>query len=442
MISLKKSNWLSAQLVRLFEYQQNQETSKNRLGAFTVTVFSRFTAALLMATTIQAAPAAPPDHGSTNIERANSINIHVSRNEELRRALNSAKPGTTVLVAPGKYQGGLSLNNLKGTAKQPILIAAADPRQPPIFEGGNTCLHLIQPAHVELRHLILQGARANGLNIDDGGSKETPAHHVVLRNLTVQDIGSDRNHDGIKLSGLNDFQIQNCTVKRWGQKGSGIDMVGCQRGTISGCTFRDGDNIYGNGVQMKGGSRNITVSHCRFENAGSRAINIGGSTGLPFFRPQPAGFEAKDITVEDCTFIGSMAAIAFVGVDGAHVHHNTIYRPAKWVLRILQENKNNSFVPSRKGRFTNNLVVLRSDEVREVINIGPQTAPETFQFADNWWYLLDRPERTQQLVRLPTRETGGSYGQDPRFKAANSGDLSLQPDSPVKNVGPRQQDRQ
>jgi hypothetical protein len=137
-----------------------------------------------------------------------------------------------------------------------------------------------------------------------------------------------------------------------------------------------------------------------------------------------------------------MAAIAFVGVDGAHVHHNTIYRPAKWVLRILQENKNNSFVPSRKGRFTNNLVVLRSDEVREVINIGPQTAPETFQFADNWWYLLDRPERTQQLVRLPTRETGGSYGQDPRFKAANSGDLSLQPDSPVKNVGPRQQDRQ
>ena len=40
-------------------------------------------------------------------------------------------------------------------------------------------------------------------------------------------------------------------------------------------------------------------------------VNIGGSTGRAYFRPRPEGFEAKDITVEDCTFVGSGAA--FVG---------------------------------------------------------------------------------------------------------------------------------
>ena len=407
-----------------------------RPARLSLALLSCFTVVLLFDATIPATQAAPP---TTNFKTAASTVIHVSNVEELRRALRTVKPGTSILLAPGTFQGGLSVNQLQGTEKQPIRIAAADPNQRPIIEGGNSCLHLIDPAYVELRDLVLKGARTNGLNIDDGGSKKTPAHHVVLHGLTIQDIGSNRNHDGIKLSGLNDFLIQNCTVKRWGKNGSGIDMVGCLRGTVSNCTFQEGDKIFGNGVQMKGGSRNITVSHCRFENAGGRGINIGGSTGLEFFRPQPDGFEAKDITVADCTFSGSMAAIAFVGVDGAHVHHNTIYRPTKWIVRILQENKHNSFVPSRKGRFTNNLIVFRSDEVGTVINVGPQTAPETFQFADNWWYLLDRPERTQQLVRLPTRETGGSYGQDPRFKAANSGDLSLQTDSPVKHAGPRPQ---
>jgi len=78
-----------------------------------------------------------------------------------------------------------------------------------------------------------------------------------------------------------------------------------------------------------------------------------------------------------------MAAIAFVGVDGANVHHNTIYQPTRWVMRILQENGNENFVPSRNGRFANNIVVLRSDEMGEVVNIGANTAPSTFKFSDN-----------------------------------------------------------
>ncbi|MBC7853578.1 MAG: hypothetical protein IAF94_09090, partial [Pirellulaceae bacterium] len=157
----------------------------------------------------------------------------------------------------------------------------------------------------------------------------------------------------------------------------------------------------------------------------------------PYFRPKPQGYEAKDITVEDCTFLGSMAPVAFVGVDGAIVQHNTFYRPTRWLLRILQENQDAQFAPCRNGRFKNNIVVFRAAEVASVVNVGGGTSPETFEFAGNFWYCEDRPERTQRLVQLPAAEKSGIYGRDPLFNDAAKGDLQRRSASPAKNAGPR-----
>jgi len=360
--------------------------------------------------------------------------LEVRTRDELLRTAAAAEPGTRIALAPGSYEGGISLAGLHGAPDRPIVLAAADPARPPVIEGGGFCLHLVDPAYVELCDLVLTKGRGNGLNIDDGGSAESPAHHVVLRNVTVRDIGSDRNHDAIKLSGLDDFRIEGCTVERWGKQGSGIDMVGCHQGLITGCTFRDGDRVGANGVQMKGGSRAITIRRCRFENAGGRAVNLGGSTGGPYFRPPSPGYEAKDLVVEDSTFIGSMAPVAFVGVDGATVRHNTFYRPTRWLLRMLQENQDPSLAPCRNGAFTNNIVAFRGDEVATTVNVGPGTAPETFRFSGNAWYQLDRPEATRRTVRLPVAETGGTFGEDPGFRHADAGDLELNEPRPA---GPR-----
>lgn len=367
--------------------------------------------------------------------------IRVGNRDELALALHDPKPGTTISIAPGTYRGGLSGGRLRGTKEEPIVIAGADPKNPPVIHGGGGGLHLSSPEHVELRDLTFAKATGNGINIDDGGSAEAPAHHLVLRNVVVRDVGPDGNRDGIKLSGIVDFELDGCRVERWGSSGSAIDMVGCQRGVISHCTFAEAaDNA--NGVQTKGGSQEIVIRRCRFQNAGGRAINIGGSTGLAFFRGvpgverseppasevkpanKPSPFEAKNITVEDCEILGSMCAIAFVGVDGALVQHNTIYRPTRWPLRILQENTDERFVKSRNGVFKNNVIVFRASEVREVVNISSNTAPETFEFRGNHWHALDRPADTQRLLNLPAKETDGTYNQAPRFKDAEKGDLS------------------
>jgi len=361
--------------------------------------------------------------------------VSVTDTEGLRRALAGARAGTTIRLAPGTYRGGLSARGLLGEPGRPIILEAADSERPPVIEGAGTGLHLSNPTHVELRHLVLAGASGNGLNIDDGGSFESPARQIVLSGLVVRDVGPQGNRDGIKLSGVDDFRVEGCTVERWGSDGSGIDMVGCHKGTITGCTFRHDDTVGATGVQAKGGSSDILIKRCRFEHAGSRAVNLGGSTGLEFFRPRPQGYEAKDITVEDCTFVGSPAAVAFVGVDGAVVRHNTIYRPRRYALRVLQETRVPGFVPCRNGQFTDNLIAFRAGEMAQPINVGPDTAPETFVLARNAWYCLDEPERSRPTLPIP--EADGIYGRDPQFQDAERGDFQLRPGSPVGRAGTR-----
>ena len=96
------------------------------------------------------------------------------------------------------------------------------------------------------------------------------------------------------------------------------------------------------------------------------------------------------------------------------MRYNTIYRPSRWVMRILQETTEPGFPPSRNGRFERNLVVFRAAELADTINIGPNTDPGSFRFAENLWYCEDRPQSSRR--NLPSPETGGLHGIDPRLE--------------------------
>ena len=365
--------------------------------------------------------------------------VRVKDRPGLERALRSARPGTRILLAPGTYDGGLHIAGLHGKDRRRILIAAADPKKKPVIRGGTSGLHLSDPSHVELRDLVFEGARGNGLNIDDGGSKDTPAFDVTLTNLTVRNVGPKGNADGIKLSGVQRGALNGCRIERWGSGGSAIDMVGCEGMHIQRCRIGPARADTANGIQAKGGSRRIRIGLCAFVDAGGRAVNAGGSTGMEYFRPKPEGFEAKDVTVEDCTFSGGQAAVAFVGCDGATVRHNVIHRPRRWVLRILQETRADGFVPCRNGVFEQNVVVFRKDELRSVVNIGPGTHAQTFRFGGNLWFCEDAPKETRARVKLPTAEKDGLYGKDPQLKDPAKGDFTFPRKGSLKRVGPRTQ---
>lgn len=348
--------------------------------------------------------------------------VEVRDDASLRAAVRQAKPGTRIQIAPGRYQPGVYVSNLRGTADAPIVIEGADPANPPMFEGGGEAWHLSNCQYVTLRNLAARKQSSNGFNVDDGGNFDTPARQIVLENLRVSETGPTGNHDPIKLSGLDDFVVRGCTIEGWG--GQAIDMVGCHRGRIEDCTFRGRPGFSQNaGPQTKGGSSEIAIRNCRFFGPIDRGVQVGGSTSLSVFRPQGAKYEAKDITVEGCRFVGGTAAATFVGVDGATFRYNTILRPERWTMRILQETTLAGFAPCRNVRVERNLFVFRRAGLQAYVNIGPNTRPETFIFADNWWHAEDRPAASKP--DLPARETGGVYGQDPKLA-----EDSLKPQNP------------
>ncbi len=371
--------------------------------------------------------------------------VRVTTTGELRAAVNSAQPGTRIELAPGQYEGDSYFKNLRGEAEKPIILAGADPQRPPRISGGGNGLHLANPAFVELHNLEITGTKANGLSIDDGGQYSAVPRGLVLKGLRISNIGPRGNCDAIKLSGIHGFRVEDCILADWGVgSGSGIDMVGCHDGVVTGCAFRHRPEVQatgGNGVQAKGGSSGIVIARNRFEYAGTRAVNLGGSTGAAYFRPPldqwPEGTpraEARNLTVEGNTFIGSLSPVAFVGVDGATVRFNTIYRPGRWALRILQENRDTSFVPCRNGVVTDNIFAFHSSEWNSGgVNIGGGTTPATFRFARNHWFCIDQPGRSE--ATLPSAEEGGTRGSDPQFTDMDKLDLRLKAGSALKGRG-------
>jgi hypothetical protein len=348
----------------------------------------------------------------------------------IARAARNINPGTAVRVHAGSYAGGTYLADLAGTAAAPIWIGGAPGEPRPVISGSSQGLHLSRVEWVVVHDLEVQGASANGINCDDGGDYDDPeaAHHVVFRGLEIHDIGSGGNQDCLKLSGLNQYWVLDSEFARCGGSGSGsgVDHVGCHHGLLARNVFED---LSGNAVQAKGGSEDIEIRWSHFVDGGWRSLNLGGSTGFTYFRPPLSDVdpnaEARNIRVVANLIEGSEAAIAYVGCVGCVVVNNTIVDPHNWILRILQETTTVPpyvFEPCRDGVFVNNLVYFSWGDLSTWVNIGPNTAPETFTFANNLWYAWDSPPHSEPS--LPAPETGGVYGQDPGFTTAYHIDAS------------------
>ncbi len=200
----------------------------------------------------------------------------------------------------------------------------------------------------------------------------------------MRDIAGGGNRDGIKLSGvrrlsgrgLPDRALGKCAAR--GSIWSAVTMASFS--SLSSSTRPV--PIAANGVQAEGGSSRIAVRRCRFKNAGGRGVNLGGSTGADYFRPprgsgRGAWLASSRIACLKARWHRSRSSVS----PGAIVRRNTILRPKRWILRILQENTDAKMQRCRDGRFEHNLIAFRSDELRAATNVGANTDAGSFRFA-------------------------------------------------------------
>lgn len=344
-------------------------------------------------------------------------------------AAAAAKPGDTILIHPASYRGPYFITNLKGRREAWIYIKGTQ-RDQVIFDGGSESLHFSDAEFIHISNITVRGQTGNGMNIDDAGSLESPTKHVILDNCVFRDMAASGNNDLLKLSGLDSFIIRNCHFENGATGGSGIDMVGCHAGIIRNNRFIQ---LGSNSIQAKGASSEIEILANHFTNGGQRTLNLGGSTGSAFFRPAGANYEARNILAAANIIEGSVTPVAFVGSRNVRFINNTIIRPERWILRILQESSDTSFyLSSANNSFINNIVVV-SNSLSTDVNIGPNTSPATFKFSNNLWFHLDNPN--WRGPQLPVIETQGIVQMNPQFMSLANGDYRLLPSSPAIGKG-------
>ncbi len=326
--------------------------------------------------------------------------------KSLSSASGIAIPGDTILIK-GTLTLGDQVAELKGNPSNWIYIIG---KENATYSGGNTALQLSDCEYVHISNLIIEKQILNGMNIDDAGSYNTPTHHIKIDNCTFRDMAGTGNNDLLKLSGFEDFEVTNCTFVNGSEGGSGIDMVGCHNGLIANNYF---ENMGSNCIQAKGGTRNINITRNMFINGGNRAVNIGGSTGLAYFRPQDSKTESQDMSIYANVFVGGECAVAFVGTVNSHVYNNTIVGSRKWVFRILQETVDpDRFLSCGDNSFYNNAVQF-DDSLSMTVNIGSNTRPESFKFYNNLWY---KEKGKPWNHNLPSEDLNSITGTSPELR--------------------------
>ena len=344
----------------------------------------------------------------------------------IREALLNATPGTRITIAAGNYAPIGALSNIQGTAQAPISLVANGTVS---IDGGNanTALQLTDARYVVIDGLTIQNTLPHGINIDDGGSYDTPSDNIVLRNMHFRNIGDGGNNDCLKISGVDNFYIEDSEFENCNQ-GEAIDMVGCHDGVITGNYFHD---IPRNAMNTKGGTANILIHGNRFIDISQRAINAGGSTGTAYFRPLNATYEGNEIQVVANIFVRTGSTpVAFVGCDTCVFANNTIIEPQQYIARILEENTDRT--AGAYGYFINNIIVFNTSQVSTFVNVGAGTNPVTFTFDSNLWYAQDDNSFSGPTFGsgIPP-ETNSVIQQDPNLNT----DYSIPADSPAVGQG-------
>ena len=110
--------------------------------------------------------------------------------------LSNLKAGDTLVLAPGNYQGGFNITDLKGTANAWITITGPETGTPATIEG-RSCCNTVQIRRSE--YVIVKNLRIDnkGLFVDGVNAKDGPSHHIIIENNTLVNFAANQQIVGV-----------------------------------------------------------------------------------------------------------------------------------------------------------------------------------------------------------------------------------------------------
>lgn len=261
---------------------------------------------------------------------------------DLSHALSAATPGTTIVLAPGRYVGHF-VAKVSGTQQAPIMLCGpADA----VIDGGTIKLGYA---------LHLDGAswwRLSGFSVTDGqkGVVTDHAHNDEIANLSVHDIGDEAVH--LRSFSTNNI-VEHVVVRHTGMLdkkfGEGIYIGTARKNWCewSSCgpdksdfnVIRDNDiaDTTAENVDVKEGTTGGVISGNTFsgdglvDGAASAWVNVKGNgwtvTGNAGSRGNRDGFQVHEILSgwgRDNVFRGNTGDVGGPGY-GIYVEHSSLH---------------------------------------------------------------------------------------------------------------------
>lgn len=214
---------------------------------------------------------------------AHTQEICISSSTALLNAVMNARPGETLVLAPGVYGvPQLALRNLRGTGEQWIVVRSASATQRAtilgIGAGAAVCIEDCRFVRLEDLDIAIQGGGMNrhGVCFSTG----TTSEHIVLdhcriQNVTGHGIGSEANS-------LQHLSVLACEINDCDRRGIDLGTLGSQQATAW-ATIRDsvirrtGDGTGAHGIHIKPPSIACTIENNVLVDTGS-ALGAGITT--------------------------------------------------------------------------------------------------------------------------------------------------------------------
>jgi len=266
--------------------------------------------------------------------------VRVSKSSELKRALESARPGSVVLIADGEYKVG-GLIYMRGRKNVTICGESKDPTKVIIrgrgwtpVDHGDDILRIGDCEKITIAHVTFTDCHAYGLKVQaESFPKDINIYNCHFRDIATRGIKGSSSAEGKAVKGsvrychFENTKIPPASWQFGGNYITGIDMM-----ALDGWTFAD--NVFKNIKGRTGGARGAIFIWVRSKNLViERNVMIDCNRGIALGNPSGSTARTKNmlhITNAVCrnNFIKADpdAGIEIAWVEGVKIYNNSIWR--------------------------------------------------------------------------------------------------------------------